>query len=117
MGRYFVVVFYSPWFRNEGLKGVRRVFSEKLGYRFLNDTEKGCWWEKGSKMATFIGLVNWKFLYRRVFVEQIAQDKVKFTYYFSWLTNVGVLMSAAREELGYLQRVFQAEKMEVERLR
>lgn len=104
-----MVVFSSPLFRSEGLKLIKEVFSEKLGYRLLTCTERGCWWEKGNKIATFIGLVNWNILYRRVFAEQIAPDKVRFTYKFSWLTNVGVLVSAARKELEYMQKVFQAE--------
>lgn len=115
--RYFEVFLSSPYFRKEGLNFVRKVFSEELGYRFLYDTEKGFWWEKGNKMATLVGLVNWKFLYRRVFIEQITQEKVRFKYCFSWFTNVGVLISAAREELGYLQKIFRAEKIEIERMR
>lgn len=115
--RYFEVVLSSPYFRNEGLNLVKKVFLEELGYHFLYDTEKGFWCEKGNKIATIVGLVNWKFLYRRVFIEQITQDKVRFKYCFSWLTNVGVLVSAAREELGYLQKTFRSEKIEIERMR
>jgi len=117
LGRYFTVVFYSLWFEEMGREGVERVLRDDLKYRFVKNEHNGSWWEKGNKIATFIGLVNWNLLYRKVFVEEVDRNKVRFIYHFSWLTNVGVLISAARGELGYLQQVFKVEKMEVERLR
>lgn len=117
MSRWFAVVFRSPWLAKEGLDGVHKVLSQELGYRLLDSTAERSSWEKGSKLATYAGLVNWRVLYRRLVVELVEKDTVRLTYHFSWLTNVGVLASAARHELGFLQKAFHAEQFKMERLR
>ena len=117
MSRWFSVVFRSPWLAKEGLDGVNKVLSQGLGYRLLGSTPRSSSWEKGSKIATYAGLVNWQLLYRRLLVEIVKSGTLRFTYRFSWLTNVGVLVSAARHELGYLQEAFHAQQFEVERFR
>ena len=100
---------------------VRALITEvfiSLGYKPVESNNEEFIFEKGNKVFTYAGLVNWNYLYRRVKVSIGSERKrVSFKYSFSWLTNVGVLMKAAMPEIKILQDKFSAKTFEVERFR
>jgi hypothetical protein len=100
---------------------LRKLIAESfasLGYRTVMLNEEGFIFEKGSKIFTYVGLVNWNYLYRKVKVSILKENKkVILKYSFSWLTNVGVLIKAAMPEIRTLQAKFFAKSFEVERFR
>lgn len=74
-----------------------------MGYRIVEEESDRLVFEKGSKIATYIGLINWNLVYRKVLVEiyrvRRKRTLVYLTYNFSWLTSIPILIRAARNEL------------------
>lgn len=117
--REFVVSFSSNVFEGkDALHTVNNAF-EELGYRpITNDPQPRIGFSKGSKLATYMGLVNWDLIFRKVEVEIVNDEaKVLLHYRFSWLTNIGMLVNSSEPELRSLQHSFGAKTLKVERYR
>jgi len=93
----------------------------KMGYRVVEEGEDCLVFEKGSKIATYIGLTGWNLVYRKVQVEISRVKKRKLlvflTYNFSWLTNIAILIKAAYGELMDLSQMLGAKSMKVVKFR
>jgi formate/nitrite transporter FocA (FNT family) len=117
--RHFVVSFNVDKPVDSGLGELIEKNFTSLGYKLVALNEEELVFEKGSKIFTYVGLVNWNYLFRRVSVTTSgnAKGKIFFTYSFSWLTNIGVLIKHAMPEIKILQDKFAAKTFKVERFR
>jgi hypothetical protein len=118
--REFIVSFSSHVLDDKDAVSTINTAFQELGYEraAAGNLKQGMEFTKGRKLATYLGLVNWDLVFRKVRVEMInGEAKVLLHYCFSWLTNIGVLTNAAMPELRSLQRVFGARTMKTERLR
>lgn len=117
--REFIISFpYGSLRSKGGLSRLEKAFQE-LGYSPIpNEDPNKRFFEKGKKIATYLGLINWNLIYRKVLVELIDNEaKVLIHYYFSWFTNIGVLVSASGPELKALQSKLGLKSIKVERYR
>ncbi|RIE06789.1 hypothetical protein [Candidatus Cryosericum terrychapinii] len=117
--RKFIVSFGSDVLRGKDALDVVDGVFEGLRYRRLaNTAHQRMTFERGSKIATYMGLVNTDLIYRRVEVEMVRDEgRVILSYLFSWFTNVAVLLTASMPELKFLQQKFGARTLKVERFR
>jgi hypothetical protein len=122
-GRYFIVAFKSDMFKKkDAFDIINNVFKElkytKIQYAAQQTNppaaQQKIIFEKGNKFATYMGLVNGDLVYRRVEFE-IVDDKgeAHFSYYFSWLTNIGILLSRFMPELRLLKNKFGAKTVKI----
>jgi hypothetical protein len=117
--REFIISFpYDSLRKKGGLSKIDKAYQE-LGYTPMpsDEPDKLCY-EKGKKIATYLGSINLDWIYRRVVVELTNDDtKVLIHYYFSWLTNIGRLLSTSAPELKALQNKIGIKSIKVERNR
>jgi len=117
--REFIVSFpYDSLRKKGGLNEVSNGF-QKLGYVPIptEASNEKCF-EKGKKIATILGLINWNLIYRKVVIGLSDDEKkVLIHYHFSWLTNIGVLIRAAAPELKSLEKMLGIKTSKVERYR
>ncbi|MGC8757923.1 MAG: hypothetical protein ACP5QX_05690 [Caldisericaceae bacterium] len=100
------------------ISGIAKETFVSLGYKLLAQNDEKLVFEKGSKIFTYVGLVNWSLLYRKVDVEiSSGKGEVVLTYCFSWLTNIGVLIKSAMPEIKVIQGKLAADSLKVERFR
>jgi|GEM_PF-4068978 len=121
-GRNFIVAFNSDVFKEKDAFDVVNSAFEELKYKRVlsaaqytdSAAQQKVVFEKGNKFATYMGLINVNLVYRRVEFE-IVNDKgeASFSYYFSWLTNVGILLSRFMPELRFLKNRFGAKSVKV----
>lgn len=117
--REFIVSFpYDSLRKKGGLSRIDNAFQE-LGYLPLpSDDPDKLFYEKGKKIATYLGSINLDWIYHKVVVELTNDDtKVLIHYYFSWLTNIGGLLKASGPELRTLQNKIGIKSIKVERNR
>ena len=117
--REFIVSFsYDPLRNKGGLDKVDKGFQE-LGYAPIpTEVPNEKCFEKGHKIATYLGLINWNLIYRKVVVGLTDDEKkILIHYHFSWLTNIGVLIKASAPELQSLEKKLGLKKIKVERYR
>ena len=92
-----------------------------MGYKVVEEKENYLVFEKGSKIATYIGLTGWNLVYRKVQVEINRVKKRKLlvflTYNFSWLTNIAILIKAAYGELMDISQALGAKSVRVIKFR
>ena len=116
--REFVVSFHSNLLEGKDAFGVVNKAFEALGYTRAIENQDVEVFSKGSRLATYMGLVNWDLIYRKVEAEIFCDEaKVVLRYRFSWLTNIGILANASEPELRSLQHSFGAKTLKVERYR
>jgi len=96
MPRTFQVEFKLK--RNLTDKEIINFFVNQFNYKFLRKSENALVFENGNKLLTYLGLTNWKILYRTIYVKQI-DNKLVITYNFSWLSNVMSLGWSASGEI------------------
>lgn len=95
------------------LDAVKRVFTD-LGYKILKEEENSLLLERGSKLATYIGLTRWDLVYRMLQLNIcLGEDKIilDMTFAFSWLTNIASLRRAIMPELKKIERNLKFDKM------
>lgn len=117
--REFIVSFpYESLGKKGGLGKVDEAFRE-LGYSPIPSDESNKFhYEKGKKIATYLGSINLDWIYHKVVVELTNDEtKVLIHYYFSWLTNIGGLLRASAPELKNLQNKIGIKSIKVERNR
>lgn len=119
-GRNFIISLSGNSFKQRKILNITKEVFLNLGYKALFDDldDEKMIFEKGSKFATYLGLVNWDIVYRRVEVKIERNDgKIVMSYFFSWLTNIGFLIRAAMSEIAYLKKELGAESLKVEKFR
>lgn len=92
---------------------VKKVFTN-LGYRILKEEENSLLLERGSKLATYIGLTRWDLIHRIVQLNIYpGEDKIilDITFAFSWLTNIASLRRAVMPELKKIEQNLKFDKM------
>jgi len=95
------------------LNTVKNVFIN-LGYRVLREGENSLLFERGSKLATYIGLTSWDLVYRTVELNMHSEeDKIilDITFAFSWLVNIASLRKAVMPELRKIEQSLKFDKM------
>ncbi len=114
--RKFILSF--PNNSQETIGKIDKFYTES-GYLRVDPQKPGeILYTKGKKWATYLGLVNWDLIFRTVKVELLPnENKVRLTYLFSWLTNIGVLLRSSGPELTSLKSCLDNPKLSIERYR
>jgi len=124
MPRSFEVLFELEKDSQVRLQTVYSTLKEtftSLGYRIKEETSNRIIAEKGSRLATYLGSASWNLVYRRVHAEIVKAKRgkiiVRLIYDLSWLTNIAVLVWAAREELDSIARRLGAKSTRITKFR
>lgn len=115
-GRYFKVCI-KKLVEEDNQQLVINLF-RNLEYK-LELAEDNKWtFKKGSKIATYAGLINWKLIFRRAVVEWLpASKEMCLTYIFPWATNIGLLSGASKPELIKIMKSLGSSKIKFVRKR
>ena len=89
-----------------------------LGYELELAKENKWVFKRGSRVATYAGLINWKLIFRRIVVEWLPMKKeVCLTYMLPWATNIGLLSGAAKPELIKIAKSLNSKPNEIKFIR
>lgn len=115
-GRYFKVCIKGK----AGVDNKRLIIGlfKNLGYELELAKESEWVFKKGSKIATYAGLINWKLIFRRIVVEWLPiKEEICLTYIFPWATNIGLLSGAAKPELLKIAKSLNSKPNEIKFIR
>ncbi|WP_428086157.1 hypothetical protein [Caldisericum sp.] len=117
-GRNFVIALNLDRSNIDKVEEKLNDFFVSNGYKPIGYADKGLIFQKGNRIFTYAGLTNWNYVFRIVNVDIVNEKReILLTYYFSWWTNIGILVRAAIPEVKELQIYLGANSLKVIKFR